>query len=85
MGHFRQKEQPGQRQDQAELKGQEGTSLVFQWLRICLPVHGTRAQSRVGSIPLASEQLTLHAATTEPTYLEPAGREATTTRSVDRS
>ena len=29
----------------------EGTSLVAQWLRICLPMQGTRVQSLVGEDP----------------------------------
>ena len=28
----------------------KGTSLVVQWLRICLPVQGTRVQSQVGEL-----------------------------------
>ena len=44
-----------------------GTSLVAQWLRICLPMqggHGFDPWSR--KIPHAAEQLSLCATTTEP-------------------
>ena len=34
-------------------------SLVAQWLRICLPVQGTRVRALVGKIPHAAEQLGL--------------------------
>ena len=43
-----------------------GTSLVAQWLRICLPMQGTWVQSLVGKIPHATEQLSPCATTTEP-------------------
>ena len=34
-----------------------GASLVAQWLRICLPMQGTRVRALVGKIPHAAEQL----------------------------
>ena len=40
------------------------TSLVAQWLRICLPMQGTGVRS--GKIPHAAEQLSPCATTTEP-------------------
>ena len=45
-----------------------GTSLVVQWLRIRLPTQGAwvRIPRRGTKIPLAMEQLSLCAATTEP-------------------
>ena len=44
-----------------------GTSLVAQWLRIHLPMEGTRVQSLVREeIPHAAEQLSPCATTTEP-------------------
>ena len=49
-----------------------GTSLVVQWLRICLPVPRTQVQFRSEKIPVG--QLSLRAASTEPTGLEPVLR-----------
>ena len=46
------------------------TSLVVQWLRICLPIQGTQVQSLVGEDPHATEQLSPRAATTEAHALE---------------
>ena len=43
-----------------------GTSLVVQWVGICLPVQGTVVQSLVGKILHAVEQLSPCATTTEP-------------------
>ena len=34
-----------------------GASLVAQWLRICLPMQGTQAESWSRKIPHAAEQL----------------------------
>ena len=48
-----------------------GASLVAQWLRICLPMQGTRARHWSGKISHAAEQLGLCATTTEPARLEP--------------
>ena len=47
------------------------TSVVVQWLRIHLPVHGTRFYPQSGKIPHAEGQLSACATTTEPTPLEP--------------
>ena len=54
-------------------------SLVAQWLRIRLPMQGTRVQALVRKIPRAAEQLSLCATTTslhsaprEPQLLKPA-------------
>ena len=47
------------------------TSLVVQWLRICLPMQGTRVCFLAWEIPHASEQLSLYATTTEPAHPEP--------------
>ena len=35
----------------ADLKGQLGASLVAQWLRICLPMQGTRVRALVWEDP----------------------------------
>ena len=44
------------------------TFLVVQWLGICLPMQRTQVQSLVGKqIPQATGQLSLPAATAEPT------------------
>ena len=43
-----------------------GTSLVAQWLRVYLPMKGTRVQTWSGKIPHAVEQLSPCATTTEP-------------------
>ena len=43
-----------------------GTSLVVQWLRIHLPIQGTRVQALVRKIPHAAEQLSLCTTATEP-------------------
>ena len=46
-----------------------GTSLVAQWLRICLPLQGTQVRALVPwcrKIPHAAEQLSPCATTTEP-------------------
>ena len=42
-------------------------SLVAQWLRIHLPMQGTRVKPWSGKIPYAVEQLSLCATTSEPT------------------
>ena len=42
------------------------TSLVVQWIKICLPVQGTQVQSLDWEDPRASEQLSRYATTTEP-------------------
>ena len=62
----------------------EGTSLVVQWLRICLPVQGTRVQSLVQEDPTchgatkarAPQLLSLCSRAHEPQLLSPR---ATTT------
>ena len=46
-------------------------SLVVQWLRIHLPVHGTQAPSLVGEDPPATEQLNPCPMTAEPVCLDP--------------
>ena len=43
------------------------TSLLVQWLRIHLPVHGTWFDPQSGKIPHAEGQLSARATTTEPT------------------
>ena len=43
------------------------TSLLAQWLRIHLPVHGTWFDPQSGKIPPAEGQLSACATTTEPT------------------
>ena len=43
-----------------------GTSLVVQWVRIHLPLQGTRFNPQYGKIPHAIEQLNQCTATTEP-------------------
>ena len=48
-----------------------GASLVPQWLRIRLPVQGTRVQAPVGKTPHAAEQLSPCATTTEPVLYSP--------------
>ena len=42
-----------------------GTSLVVQWLRICLPMQGTLVRALVWEDPHAAEQLSPCATTTE--------------------
>ena len=49
-------------------------SLVVQWLRICLPMQGTRFKPWSGKIPHAVEQLGPWATITEPARLEPVLR-----------
>ena len=49
-------------------------SLVAQWLRICLPMQGTRVRAWSGKIPHAAEQLGPCATATEPACLEPVLR-----------
>ena len=44
------------------------TSLVVQWLRICLPVQGTWDNPWFGRIPRASRQVSPLATTTEPLH-----------------
>ena len=44
----------------------QGASLVVQWLRIGLPMQGSRVDRWSGKIPCALEQLSLWATTTEP-------------------
>ena len=48
-----------------------GASLVAQWLRVCLPMQGTRVRALVREDPHAAEQLGPCATTTEPACLEP--------------
>ena len=43
-----------------------GAFLVVQWLRICLPVQGTRFKPWSRKIPHAAEQLSPRSTTTEP-------------------
>ena len=52
--------------DNYKLKEDYRTSLMVQWLRICLPMHGTWVQSLVQKIPHATEELSLCATTVEP-------------------
>ena len=48
---------------------------MVQWLRICLPMQGTRVQSLVQEDPIhATEELNPCATTTEPVRLEPVLR-----------
>ena len=49
-------------------------SLVAQWLRICLPMQGTRFEPWSGKIPHAAEQLGPWATITESARLEPVLR-----------
>ena len=49
-------------------------SLVTQWLRICLPMQGTRVRALVWKIPHAAEQMGPWATATEPARLEPVLR-----------
>ena len=49
--------QTEQQTEKRTLKSEEGTSLVAQWLRICLPMQGTRVQA------LVQEDPTCHRAT----------------------
>ena len=51
-----------------------GASLVAQWLRVCLPMQGTRVWALVWEDPHAAEQLGPWATTTEPARLEPVLR-----------
>ena len=60
-----------------------GTSLVVQWLRICLPVQGHGFSSRSGEMPQAAGQLSLCANTTEPALWSP--RAANTEASEPRA
>ena len=62
------------------------TSLVAQWLRICLPMQRTRFDPWSGKIPHASEQLSPCATATEPpcyNYWSPCA--ATTEARVPRA
>ena len=52
--------------ENAMQKGIPWASLVVQWLKILLPMQGTRVRARSGKIPQAAEQLSLRATTTEP-------------------
>ena len=49
-----------------KIKTITGTSLVAQWLGICLPSRRHRFNPWSGKIPHATEQLILCATTTEP-------------------
>ena len=49
------------------IKKKKRTSLVVQWLRICLPMQGHGFEPWSGKIPHAAEQLSPCATTTEPT------------------
>ena len=51
-----------------------GASLVAQWLRVCLPIRGTRVRALAGKIPHAAERLGPWATITEPACLEPVLR-----------
>ena len=53
-----------------------GASLVAQWLRIRLPMQGTRVRAQVQEDPNAAKQLSPCATTTEPALQIP---QATTT------
>ena len=59
-----------------KFESQGGTSLVAQWLRIRLPMQGTRVQACPRKIPHAAEQLIPCARTTKPMLWSP---QATTT------
>ena len=48
------------------LKANIGTSLVVQWLGICLPIQGTWVRSQAGKTPHDAGQLCLCITTTEP-------------------
>ena len=65
MSNFRNLEVSGQREEYKVR--QEGSSLVVQWLRICLPMQGTLVRSLVWEDSTAMEELSPLAATTEPT------------------
>ena len=54
-----------------QLKMKNRASLVVQWLRICLPMQGTRVRALVWEDPTAAEQLSPCAATTEPALYSP--------------
>ena len=56
------------------IKMKIGASLVAQWLRICLPMQGTRVRALVWKIPHAAERLGPWATITEPAGLEPVLR-----------
>ena len=56
-----------------------GASLVAQWLRIRLPMQGTRVEPWSGKIPHAAERLSPWATTTEPALYNPR---ATTTEAL---
>ena len=58
-------------QKKPSTKWENWDSLVVQWLRIRLPVQGTRVQALVWKIPHAAEQLSPCATTPEPVHLEP--------------
>ena len=58
---------------EAVKKSSERASLVEQWLRIHLPMQGTRVRALVGKIPRAAEQLSPCATTTEPALYSPWG------------
>ena len=47
-------------------KDRRGTSLVVQWLRICLAMQGMQVRALI-KIPQATGQLIVRAATPEPT------------------
>ena len=51
---------------EGDLKERKGTSLVVQWLRIHLPMLGTRVWSLVRKTPHAVEQLSLCTTMTDP-------------------
>ena len=69
MSNFQNREVSGQTEEYKVR--QEGSSLVVWWLRIRLPMQGTRVQSLVWEDSTAMEELNLLAVTTEPTHLEP--------------
>ena len=51
---------------QSALKRNDRASLVAQWLRIRLPMQGTRVRALAREDPTCCEQLSLCATTTEP-------------------
>ncbi|XDA90700.1 hypothetical protein R6Z07F_020306 [Ovis aries] len=56
---------------QSKTKVQKNTSLVVQWLRICVPTQSMWFSPWFGKIPHAEERLNSQVTTTNPACLEP--------------
>ena len=83
-GRWGSEQQHGPRSCRLVKNGGAGTSLVAQWLRICLPTQGTRVQSLVWEDPMCcGEQQSACATTSKPVLTSPCAttRQATAARS----